>query len=261
MNILFLGDVNGKVGRTMVRSNLNKLILDNNIDFTIANVENAAAGFGITPPITEEFLSWGIDLLTTGNHIWDKKEIMPYLESQPRLLRPVNYPPGLKGYGWGTAQTRSGETVVVVNLMGRVFMPPVDCPFQAIDRLLPELQKHSKIIIVDMHAEASSEKQAMGVHVDGRVSAVVGTHTHVQTADERVLPGGTGYITDCGFAGAIDSVIGVIKEQALLRFLTSMPTKFESATGRGTVQGVVIELSSETGRCAAIRRVRIDEPA
>ena len=260
MRILFLGDINGKVGRRVLRNYLNKIILDERIDFTIANVENAAAGFGITPPLVEEILAMGIDVLTTGNHIWDKKEIIPYLDQQKRLLRPVNYPPTVRGYGWFIGETPAGHPVAVVNVMGRVFMPPVDCPFRAMDSLLPELKKHTQTIIVDMHAEATSEKQAIGVYLDGKVTAVVGTHTHVQTADERVLPGGTGYITDSGFAGSLDSVIGIIKEQALLRFLTAMPHRFESAPGRGTLQGVVMETDEGSGKCVSIRRLRVDEP-
>lgn len=261
MNILFLGDVNGKVGRRMVQAHLNSLILEHQVDFTIANIENAAAGFGVTPQIADESFALGIDVLTSGNHIWDKKEIVPYLEDHGKLLRPFNYPPSVKGHGWCVERTRGGEPIAVVNLMGRAFMPPIDCPFQAIERLLPEIQREAKIIIVDMHGEASSEKQAMGVFLDGKVSAVIGTHTHVQTADERIWPAGTGYITDAGFAGGLDSVIGVIKEQALLRFLTDMPTKFESATGHGTLQGVVVGVVPETGRCVSIQRIRVDEQA
>jgi len=260
MKILFLSDVNGRVGRRMLQAHLNRLILDHQIDFTVANAENVAAGFGITPALADEMLSWGIDVLTTGNHVWDKKEIMPYIETQRRLLRPVNYPAGVKGLGWFAGETPAGHRIAVVDLMGRVFMPPVDCPFQAMDRLLPEVQAYTKNIVVDMHGEATSEKMAMGVFLDGRVSAVVGTHTHVQTADERVWPGGTAYITDAGFAGSLDSVIGIVKEAAILRFLTGIPTRFESAPGRGTVQGVVIDIDHDTGKSRSIARIRIDEP-
>jgi hypothetical protein len=257
VRIAFLGDVNGRAGRQMIRAHLPRLIAERGIDFAVANVENAADGFGVTPDLAEELLGCGLDCLTSGNHIWDKQEILDYIPSQPRLLRPHNYPRGVPGSGIYLGESPAGVTVAVVNLMGRVFMPPCDNPFEAIESALPRLSQRARIILVDMHAEATSEKTAMGWHLDGRVSAVVGTHTHVQTADETVLPGGTAYITDLGMTGAHDSVIGIDKGLALKKFLTGLPVRFTTARRDPRLCGVLLEVDDATGRARAIERLQI----
>ena len=255
MNILFIGDTVGKAGRAIVHQYLKQLQEEYRVDLTILNCENAAAGFGVTPKIADEFFDWGIDVLTSGNHIWDKKEIMPYLAKNRRLLRPANYPADNPGIGVSVLKTGSGEEVAVLNLQGRVFMPPTDDPFRVADAELAKLPKHIKVIFVDMHGEATSEKVAMGWYLDGRVSAVVGTHTHVPTADETILPGGTAFITDVGMAGPFYSVIGVVKEDVIRRFLTSIPSKFESASLDARLNGVFIEVDSTTGKARRIERI------
>jgi hypothetical protein len=257
MRILFLGDVNGKAGRRLVQTHLPRLIAERQIDFSVANVENAADGFGITPELTEELLACGLDCLTSGNHIWDKQEIIDYLPGQPRLLRPLNYPEGAPGSGLYVGESPAGVPVAVVNLMGRVFMPPCDDPFRSADAVLHRIKGRAKVILVDMHAEATSEKSAMGWHLDGRVSAVVGTHTHVQTADEIVLPGGTAYITDLGMTGPYDSVIGIEKGLALRKFLTGMPVRFSTAKRDPRLCGVLLEVDPTTGRASAIERIQL----
>jgi metallophosphoesterase (TIGR00282 family) len=255
MKILFIGDTVGKAGRTIVHQHLKHLQEEYQVDLTILNCENAAAGFGITPKIADEFFDWGIDVLTSGNHIWDKKEILPYLDKNARLLRPANYPADNPGKGVSVLRTRSGEEAAVLNLQGRVFMPPTDDPFRVADAELAKLPKHIKVIFVDMHGEATSEKVAMGWYLDGRVSAVAGTHTHVPTADETILPGGTAFITDVGMAGPFYSVIGVVKEDVIRRFLTSIPSKFESASQDGRLNGVFVEIDSHTGKARHIERI------
>ena len=255
MKILFIGDTVGKAGRTIVHHYLKELQSEFQVDLTILNCENAAAGFGVTPKIADEFFDWGIDVLTSGNHIWDKKEIIPYLDKNTRILRPANYPRGNPGRGLAIVKTRSGEDVAVLNLQGRVFMPPTDDPFRTADTELEKVPKHIKVIFVDMHGEATSEKVAMGWYLDGRVSAVVGTHTHIPTADETILPKGTAFQTDVGMAGPFHSVIGVIKEDVIRRFLTSIPEKFESASQDGKLNGVFVEVNSETGKAVRIVRV------
>jgi len=255
MKILFIGDTVGKAGQTIVHQHLKHLQEEYQVDLTILNCENAAAGFGITPKIADEFFDWGIDVLTSGNHIWDKKEILPYLDKNARLLRPANYPADNPGKGVSVLRTRSGEEAAVLNLQGRVFMPPTDDPFRVADAELAKLPKHIKVIFVDMHGEATSEKVAMGWYLDGRVSAVVGTHTHVPTADETILPGGTAFITDVGMAGPFYSVIGVVKEDVIRRFLTSIPSKFESASQDGRLNGVFVEIDSHTGKARHIERI------
>src|SRR2546429_8429241 len=224
MNILMVGDVYGEPGRQAVTKLLPRLRQEHAIDFAVVNVENAAGGFGVTAPIARQILEAGADVLTSGNHIWDKKEIVEYITKENLLLRPANFPVGTPGVGHVTVKC-GPHKVAVLNLMGRVFMLPIDCPFQKADELVPELRKDTPIIIVDMHAEATSESQAMGWHLDGRVSAVVGTHRHVQTADERVLPQGTAYITDIGMTGPIDTVIGVDKDLILQKFISQMPVR------------------------------------
>jgi metallophosphoesterase (TIGR00282 family) len=255
MKILFIGDTVGKAGRTIVHHYLKELQSEFQVDLTILNCENAAAGFGVTPKIADEFFDWGIDVLTSGNHIWDKKEIIPYLDKNTRILRPANYPHGNPGRGLAIVKTRSGEEMAVLNLQGRVFMPPTDDPFRTADSELEKVPKHIKVIFVDMHGEATSEKVAMGWYLDGRVSAVVGTHTHIPTADETILPKGTAFQTDVGMAGPFHSVIGVIKEDVIRRFLTSIPEKFESASQDGKLNGVFVEVNSETGKAVRIVRV------
>jgi len=256
MKILFIGDTVGKAGRMIVREHLQSLQEDLRIDLTILNCENAAAGFGITPKIADEFFDWGIDVLTSGNHIWDKREIMPYLDENTRILRPANYPAGNPGRGLAVLTTRSGEPAAVLNLQGRVFMPLTDDPFRVADAELARIPKNVKVIFVDMHGEATSEKVAMGWYLDGRVSAVIGTHTHIPTADERVLPGGTAFQTDAGMAGPFNSVIGVIKDDVIRRFLTSRPEKFESASQDAQLNGVFVEVDSATGKAQRIERIQ-----
>jgi metallophosphoesterase (TIGR00282 family) len=255
VNLLFLGDVNGRAGRNLVREHLDRLVDRHAIDYAVANVENAADGFGITPGLAAELEGLGLHVMTSGNHIWDKAEILPYIEEHRNLLRPHNYPAGAPGTGVHVGSTASGIPVAVVNLMGRVFMSPLECPFRTADRVLKELEGRCRVILVDMHAEATSEKVAMGWHLDGRVSAVLGTHTHVQTADERVLPGGTAVITDVGMTGARDSVIGIEKELALRRFLQQMPVRFACARKNPRLCGVVVEVEESTGRARGIQRL------
>jgi 2',3'-cyclic-nucleotide 2'-phosphodiesterase len=256
MKILFIGDTVGKAGRAVVHQHLKHLQEELAIELTILNCENAAAGFGITPKIADEFFDWGIDVLTSGNHIWDKKEIMPYLSKNPRILRPANYPPDNPGKGLAILKTRSEQEVAVLNLQGRVFMPPTDDPFRVADAELARIPKHIKVIFVDMHGEATSEKVAMGWYLDGRVSAVIGTHTHIPTADSKILPGGTAYQTDAGMSGPFYSVIGVIKEDVIRRFLTSIPDKFESASQDAQLNGVFVEVDSGTGKARRIERIQ-----
>lgn len=256
MKILYIGDTVANAGRTIVRTHLKELQEQHSIDLTILNCENAAPGNGVTPQMADDFLDWGIDVLTSGNHIWNKKEILPYLNKQSRLLRPANYPPQNPGRGVVVVKTRAGDSVAVINLQGRVYMPPIDDPFRCADAELAALPKNVKAIFVDMHAEATSEKVAMGWYLDGRVSAVIGSHTHIPTADERILPGGTAYQTDAGMTGPFDSVIGVMKEAAIKRFLTQMPERFEPASQDARLNAVVIDVDSETGKARSILRVQ-----
>jgi hypothetical protein len=256
MNVLMVGDVFGEPGRAAIAKLLPQLRREHAIDLAVVNVENAAAGFGVTPPMARAFLEQGVDVMTSGNHIWDKKEIVEYIAKENLLLRPANYPAGTPGTGFVTVKA-GPRKVAVLNLMGRVFMNPIDCPFRAADQIVPELRRETPIVLVDMHCEATSESLAMGWYLDGRVSAVVGTHRHVQTADERVLPGGTAYITDLGLTGPIDGVIGVDRGAILQRFLSQMPVRFEPAKGPVALQGAVITIDPETGRASEIRRLRI----
>ena len=263
MRIVFVGDIFGRPGRTIVQNHIRDIAETRQADLVIANAENSAAGFGLTPGIAEELFDLDIDVLTTGNHVWDKKELIPYLQSVDgdprhrarRVLRPANYPQGTPGHGIFEGVTRAGVPYAVLNLQGRVFMAGNDDPFRKADALLSGIQ--AKVVLVDMHAEATSEKIAMGWYLDGRVTAVVGTHTHVPTADERVLPKGTAYITDVGMTGPYDSVIGVQKELILQRFLTSMPGKFEAATGDARLCAVIIDCDEATGRARSIERLML----
>ena len=255
MNLLFIGDVNGRAGRNLVREHLDRLVDRHRVDYAVANVENAADGFGITPPLAAELEGMGLHVMTSGNHIFDKVEILPYFEDHPNLLRPHNYPAGAPGTGVHLGTTAGGVQVAVVNLMGRVFMTPLDCPFRTADRILAEIGARCRVVLVDFHAEATSEKVALGWYLDGRVSAVVGTHTHVQTADERVLPGGTAVITDVGMTGARDSVIGVEKELAIRRFLQQMPVRFSCARKNPRLCAVLIDVDEASGRARGIQRL------
>jgi metallophosphoesterase (TIGR00282 family) len=255
--LLFIGDIVGRPGRDLVRHGLAAIVESHQIDLVIANAENAAAGFGITRDIGDQLLDYGVDVMTSGNHIWDKKEALDYIGTESRLLRPANYPVGAPGNGSYLARTRGGQSVGVINVMGRVFMLNIDDPFAVVKREIAAMRERTRLIFVDFHAEATSEKMAMGWHLDGLVTAVVGTHTHVQTADERVLPKGTAYLTDVGMTGPHDSIIGVEVEAALGRFLTGMPTKFETATGNPRLNAVIIDADEDTGRALDIERLSL----
>ena len=256
MKIMMIGDVYGEPGRAALGKLLPRLRDQHQVDFTVVNVENAAGGFGVTQQIAESVLDLGVDVMTTGNHVWDKKEIMSYIVKENRLLRPANYPAGTPGAGYITVKA-GPHRVTVINLMGRVFMHPIDCPFRKAESILEAAGSETPIRLVDFHCEATSESVAMGWWLDGKVSAVVGTHRHVQTADERVLPGGTAYITDLGMTGPTDGVIGVDRDQIVQRFLNQMPVRFETAKGPTALHGVVITVAPDTGRASAIERLRI----
>jgi len=257
MRILFIGDILGHPGRRIVKDALPLLRQELQPDLVLANAENAAAGFGITPALVEELLDLDIAVLTSGNHIWDKKEIYPYFRDQVngRLLRPANYPPDAPGRGLYLGKTPAGIDYAVINLQGRVFMPALDCPFRKADELLRSIPEEVKIRIIDMHAEATSEKQALGWYMDGRVTAVLGTHTHVPTADETILPQGTAYLTDLGMTGPYESIIGMDRQAVIQRFLDQMPARFEVAKGDVRFSGVLLEADTETGRAISIQRI------
>ena len=260
VTVLCVGDVFGEPGRKALQTLLPRLRKQYEVDLAVVNVENAAAGFGVTPLIARTFLDQGVDVMTSGNHIWDRKEVIGYIVKENLLLRPANYPPGTPGTG--SVVVKAGpHKVAVLNMMGRVFLPHLDCPFRKADEEIARLRQDTPIIIVDMHTEATSEAQAMGWYLDGRVSAVVGTHRHVQTADERLLPQGTAFITDLGMTGPVDSVIGVEPELAISRFLTQMPNKFEPAKGPAALHGAVIRIDPDTGRALSIERLRVPLPA
>jgi hypothetical protein len=259
MKILLVGDIVGRPGRELVRKGLRGLAAHHGIDLVIANAENSAAGFGVTKDIGDTLLESGVDVMTSGNHIWDKKEVIEYIRTEPRLLRPANYPPGTPGRGSYVAQTSDGRAVGVINAMGRVFMIPIDDPFAVLLKEIEAIRHRTRVIIVDFHAEATSEKVAMAWHLDGKVTAVVGTHTHVQTADERILPNGTACLTDVGMTGPHDSIIGMEVEPSLSRFLTGMPIRFEPATGNPRLNAVIIDADEKTGRATAITRISYSE--
>lgn len=260
MKFFFIGDIVGKIGRNAVKSLLPSIVNKYKIDLVIANGENAAGGFGITDKIAEELFSYGIHIITTGNHVWDKKEFIPQISKENRVLRPLNYPPGVPGFGSLVYSLKNGLKVGVVNLSGRVFMSPIDCPFRIGKEEVEKLRHQVDIIIIDFHAEATSEKIAFGYFIDGKVTAVIGTHTHVQTADEKILPGGTAYITDVGMTGPACSVIGIEVDQIIQRFLTNMPMRFETAKGEGILSGIVIEVDEKTGKATATQRLQINYP-
>ena len=255
MRILFIGDIFGKPGRDLIRRGVGPLVEHHGIDLVIANGENAAAGSGITRELGDQILGWGVDVMTSGNHIWSKREAIDYIGAEPRLLRPANFPAGAPGNGSYLARSADGRTAGVINIMGRVFMQPLDDPFAVVMREIEALQPRAKVIVVDFHAEATSEKAAMGWYLDGKVTAVIGTHTHVQTADERILPKGTAYLTDVGMTGPHDSVIGVDVEAALNRFRSGMPSRFEPAIGNPRLHAVVIDADEKTGRALDIERL------
>jgi len=258
VKLLFIGDIIGKPGRQAVSRELHRLVDRYMVDLVIANGENAAGGFGITEETANDLYKCGIDVLTSGNHIWDKKESVAFVNREEKLLRPANYPEGAPGRGSGLYTTAGGARVAVLNLEGRVFMNNLDCPFRTADREIARLQSETPIILVDFHAEATSEKTSLGWYLDGRVSALIGTHTHIQTADERILPGGTAYLTDAGMTGSIDSVIGVRKEEAITKFLSQLPKKFEVAKNNLRLNAVVISVDEGSGKAVSVERINID---
>lgn len=257
VNILFIGDIVGKPGRQAVARELHRLVDRYRVDVVIANGENASGGFGITEESAKELFAVGVQFFTTGNHVWDKKEAFEYLTKEERIIRPANYPDGTPGKGSAVVTTPGGVRIGVINLEGRVFMNNLDCPFRAADREIALLSSSTKVMIVDFHAEATSEKTSLGWYLDGRVSAVIGTHTHVQTADERLLAEGTAYISDVGMTGAFDSVIGVRKDEPIKKFLTQLPTKFEVAKKDLRLNAVVVSVDEVSGKALAVERVNI----
>jgi metallophosphoesterase (TIGR00282 family) len=257
MKVLYIGDIMGEPGRRAVARAVPRLVAQRQIDVVIGNGENVAGGFGITPDLAEELFGMGLSAITTGNHAWDKKEILDYFPRERRLLRPANYPEGAPGQGSVVIETKGGEELAVLQLMGRVYMPTLDCPFQVGRREMTRLKKRVAAVLVDMHAEATSEKMAMGHYLDGEATAVVGTHTHVQTADEQILPRGTAYLTDIGMTGPLHGVIGVKKELAIEKFLTGMPRRFEVASGPTVFCAALIELDARIGKALSIERIRL----
>ena len=258
MRVLMIGDVVGSCGRTALRNQLPRLKQSLRPDVIVVNGENAAGGRGITRAIVREFLDLGVDCITLGNHAWDQREIFDFIDCEAHLIRPANYPEGTPGRG--VAELPAGQdTLTVINLMGRTFMPAVECPFRVVDAILNNREGETPFILVDFHAETTSEKQAMAWHLDGRVSALIGTHTHVQTADERILPLGTAYLADVGMVGAYDGVIGMHRDLVLRKFRTQLPVCLEAGTGRAQLNAVLIDLVRPTGRARHIRRIRIDD--
>jgi len=259
MKVLLIGDITGSPGRKILGARLQGLCKKEGVGFVIANAENAAGGSGVTPSVAKELFSYGIDVLTSGDHIWKKKEIVGFIAREKGLLRPANYPKETPGLGAAVYDTKDGEKIGAINLLGRVFMQAVDCPFRRALECVEELKEETKIIFVDIHAEATSEKVALGWYLDGKVSCVFGTHTHVQTADEKILPKGSAYITDLGMTGPCDSVIGRDKEAVLERFVTQMPVRFEMAQNDIRIQGAIVEIDIKTGKAVSIRRVELKE--
>lgn len=260
MRLLFIGDLVGRTGRNIVTEMLPELRERYRLDFVIVNGENSAGGFGITEPILEEIIDAGADVVTTGNHVWDQRDTLVFIERQERLLRPVNYPEGTPGKGAGIYQAKNGADVLVINAMGRVFMQELDCPFQTVERQVEAcpLKSAADVIFLDFHAEATSEKQAMAHFLDGRVSCVVGTHTHVPTADDQILNEGTAYMSDAGMCGNYDSVLGMDKEEPVHRFMSRIPSgRFQPVPGDATLCGVAVDISDDTGLARAISPVRL----
>ena len=257
MKILFIGDIVGKPGRRAVKELLPSLVSGHDVDMVIANCENAASGFGVTREVVEELYDSHIDVLTSGNHVWDKKEVMEFIDDYESLIRPANYPDTVPGKGSVLMPTAAGDYVGVLNLAGRIFMTPIDCPFVTAKKEIARLKTRTNVIIVDIHAEATSEKKALGWYLDGEVSAVLGTHTHVQTADNEVLPNGTAYISDAGMTGPFDSVIGIKKDTIIERFLTQIPNRFDVAKNDIRLQGVIMDIDAQSGRANAIERISV----
>ena len=258
MNILCIGDVVGRVGRNLLNEQLPAIKEEFSVDFTIVNAENAAGGSGITPKIAAQMCRFGCDVLTMGDHVWDRPDLSEYLQEKENILRPANFPEETPGRGWGVYKTAKGAKIGVINLLGRVFMRyNVDCPFRFLERITAQIKKETNIIFVDFHAEATSEKVALGFFIDGQVSSVFGTHTHIQTADEKILPKGTAYITDLGMTGPYDSVIGQNKEKIIKRFLTSIPIRFEVAKEDPWINGILVEVNEDNGLAQNIRRLSI----
>jgi metallophosphoesterase (TIGR00282 family) len=257
MRLLLVGDIIGKPGRRIVAEKLGSIVYQHHIDLVVINCENSAAGFGVTPDIADELFGRGAHVLTSGNHIWDKKAILDYLATTPRLLRPANYPAPAPGSGLFVGDTPGGIRFAVLNLQGRTYLPSIDCPFRTADRLLESIPRDVKVRIVDFHAEVTSEKMAFGWYLDGRVSVVIGTHTHIPTADERVLPGGTAYQTDVGMTGPYDSVIGMDKQGSIERFLVGVPVRFEPAIGDVRLSSVIVDIDEATGRARSIERLMV----
>ncbi|GAB7388331.1 TIGR00282 family metallophosphoesterase [Bacillaceae bacterium] len=258
MRILFVGDVVGSTGRQMLQEMLPRLRKKWNPALTIVNGENAAGGRGINRKITNEFFEWGAQVITMGNHVWDNKEIFDFIDEEEKIVRPANFPPGTPGRGYTLVPVKQYD-VAVVNLQGRTFLPSLECPFRTAEAIVEEVRKKTNLIFVDFHAEATSEKQAMGWFLDGKVSAVIGTHTHVQTGDERILPKGTAYMTDVGMVGAYDGILGMEKEAVLKKFLTQLPIRFEVEKGRAQLNAVLIDVDEQSGKAEAIQRIRIDD--
>lgn len=259
MNILFIGDIFASPGRRIVAEHLQQIISEEHIDLAIANAENSAGGFGVTPNVAQELFSFGLDVLTTGNHVWDKREVYDYLNREPRLLRPGNYAASLPGSGLYMGKARNGVQYAVMNLQGRVHLPPIECPFRKADEMLATIPAEVKVRFLDFHAEVTSEKIALGWYLDGRITGLVGTHTHIPTADARVLPKGTAYQTDCGMTGPYDSVIGVEKDTVIQRFLTQLPMRFEAAKNMVELHAVIISLDENTGRATSVKPYAIIE--
>jgi metallophosphoesterase (TIGR00282 family) len=259
MKVLFIGDIVGKVGRNTTKALLPTIVTRYKIDLVIANGENAAGGFGLTEKIVSEILTFGINIITTGNHVWDKKEFVTQISKQDKVLRPLNYPPGVPGFG-SIIYPVKNKKVAVINISGRVFMSNIDCPFRTAEDEVEKISKITNMIIIDFHAEATSEKIAFGYFMDGKVSAVVGTHTHVQTADEKIFPGGTAYITDVGMTGPDNSIIGIEIEQIIQRFLTNIPIRLEPARGDGIFSSVIFDIDEKTGKSTAIQRLQLKYP-
>lgn len=254
-----IGDIVGRPGRSIIRHKLPFIKKKYEADFVIANGENAAGGRGITEKIAQELFISGIDFLTMGNHVWDNKDIFNFIEKEDFMIRPANYPLEAPGKGYRVIQTDKGLNIGILNISGRTFMNPLDCPFKTADKIICEMQEKAKIIIVDFHAEATSEKIAMGYYLDGKVSLVVGTHTHVQTADEKILSHGTAYITDLGMTGPSESVLGMEKDRVIQKFLTQMPVRFEVAKGPSEINGIAVEIDESTGKALAIQRINFKE--
>ncbi|MGI5879759.1 MAG: TIGR00282 family metallophosphoesterase [Syntrophomonadaceae bacterium] len=254
MNILIIGDIVGRPGRKILQHYLSKIINENQVEFVIANAENAAGGRGLNREVMQELLGLGIDVLTMGNHVWDNKEILTFIDNEPRLVRPANYPPGTPGQGWHLYKGGFNQRIAVINVSGRVFMTPLDCPFRTVEEILT-MTNDADYIIVDFHAEATSEKQALAYYFDGRVTAVTGTHTHIQTADEMILPGGTAYITDLGMTGPSDSILGMDRNMVIKKLTTQLPVRLEVAKGAMQLQGIILSVDEKSKKAVGIKRI------